>query len=72
MINVMQPSLGLEELENLKETFESNWLGKGPKVKRFEDCFARHIASTPKNVITTNCCTEGLFIWPDLFGLKEK
>lgn len=71
MINVMQPSLGLEELENLKETFESNWLGKGPKVKRFEDCFARHIASTPKNVITTNCCTEGLFIWPDLFGLKE-
>ncbi len=71
MINVMQPSLGDEELQKLKETFESNWLGKGPRVKQFEDCFASHIGSNSKNVISTNCCTEGLFIWPDLFGLKE-
>ena len=71
MINVMQPSLGKEELENLKKTFESNWLGKGPQVKLFEEKFANHISSKPENVISTNCCTEGLFIWPELFGLKE-
>lgn len=71
MINVMQPSLGKEELENLEKTFKSNWLGKGPQVKEFESKFANHIGSKPENVITTNCCTEGLFIWPDLFGLKE-
>lgn len=67
----MQPSLGKEELENLEKTFKSNWLGKGPQTKEFESRFAAHIGSKPENVITTNCCTEGLFIWPDLFGLKD-
>lgn len=67
----MQPSLGAEEINELKKTFKSNWLGKGIKVREFEEKFASHIDSMPENVITTNCCTEGLFIWPDLFGLSE-
>lgn len=71
MINVMQPSLGQEELEALEETFKSNWIGKGPKVKEFEEKYAKHLGSKRENVVSTNCCTEGLFIWPDIFGLKE-
>lgn len=69
MINVMQPSLGDEELDELKKTFKSNWLGKGPKVKEFEQKYADFINSKPSYIISTNCCTEGLFIWPELFGL---
>ena len=33
MINMYQPSLGKEELKAIKEVFNSNWLGKGPKQK---------------------------------------
>ena len=32
MINVYQPTLGKEELDALKDVFESNWLGKGKRV----------------------------------------
>ena len=35
MINMYQPSLGKEELKAIKEVFNSNWLGKGPKTKEF-------------------------------------
>lgn len=71
MINVYEPSLGEEELKSIKETIESKWIGKGPRVKEFEKRYAKQLGSTPEHVITTNCCTEGLFIWPHLFDLKE-
>ena len=37
MINVYQPTLGKEELDALKDVFESNWLGKGKRVAEFEE-----------------------------------
>ena len=61
MINVFQPSLGEEELKSIEEVFKSNWIGKGKKVALFEELFADHIGSTKDRVITTNCCSEGLF-----------
>ena len=61
MINVFQPTLGQEELDSLKEVFESNWIGKGKKVKLFEEAYAKHLGSTPDRVLSTNCCSEGLF-----------
>lgn len=61
MINVYQPTLGSEELEAIKEVFKSNWLGKGKKVADFEEQYAKHIGSSKDLVISTNCCSEGLF-----------
>lgn len=61
MINVYQPSLGKEELAALEEVFASNWLGKGKRVAAFEEQFAAHIRSSKELVLSTNCCTEGLF-----------
>jgi dTDP-4-amino-4,6-dideoxygalactose transaminase len=61
MINVYQPTLGKEELEALRKVFESNWLGKGKKVAGFEEKYAEHIRTSKDLVLTTNCCTEGLF-----------
>ncbi|MCI9135008.1 MAG: DegT/DnrJ/EryC1/StrS family aminotransferase [Lachnospiraceae bacterium] len=61
MINVFQPTLGKEELDAVEKVFESNWIGKGKKVSEFEKQFAKHIGSSTDKVITTNCCSEGLF-----------
>ena len=61
MINVYQPTLGKEELEALEKVFESNWLDKGKRVAEFEEKYAEHIKSSKDLVLTTNCCSEGLF-----------
>lgn len=61
MINVFQPTLGQEELNRIEQVFKSNWIGKGKLVKEFEERFAEHLGSTAKNVLSTNCCSEGLF-----------
>lgn len=61
MINVMQPTLGKEELEALEKTFESNWIGHGKKTAEFEEIYAKHLGSTKDRVLSTNCCSEGLF-----------
>lgn len=61
MINVYQPTLGKEELQALEKVFESNWLGKGKRVAEFEEKYAEHLGTSKDQVLTTNCCTEGLF-----------
>lgn len=43
MINVMQPTLGKEELDAIKSVFDSNWLGKGEIVANFEKMYAEHL-----------------------------
>ena len=70
MINVMQPSLGEEELSRLREVFASNWIGKGRLLTEFENQFAAHVGSTREHVLTTSCCTEGLFGSMYLFDIK--
>lgn len=61
MINVMQPTLGQEELDRIREVFDSNWIGKGKLVSEFEAAYAAHLGSTTDRVLSTNCCSEGLF-----------
>ena len=61
MINVFQPTLGGVELQKIKEVFDSNWIGKGKLVTEFEEKWANHVGSTANRVLTTNCCSEGLF-----------
>ncbi len=61
MINVYQPSLGDEELNRISEVFKSNWIGKGQLVTEFEKQYSEHIGVDSKHLLSTNCCTEGLF-----------
>ena len=70
MINVYQPSLGKEELARISEVFESNWIGKGALVDEFEEKYAEHIGSDKTRVLSTNCCTEGLFSSMHLMGIN--
>ena len=43
MIPVFRPCFGEEELEALREPFESGWIGLGPKTREFEQRFAQFI-----------------------------
>ena len=72
MINVYQPSLGKEELNRIEQVFESNWLGKGKLTTEFEDVFADHLGSDRQHVLSTNCCTEGLFSSMHLCDIKAE
>lgn len=69
MINVFQPSLGKEEAEAVAKVLESNWLGKGKLTAQFEENFAAHLGVNKNTVCSTNCCSEGLFLSMDLFGI---
>lgn len=61
MINVYQPTLGKEELDRLEQVFASNWIGRGKLTAEFEEKYALHLGSTKDHVLSTNCCSEGLF-----------
>lgn len=69
MINVFQPSLGDEELNRIKEVFESNWLGKGKLTDEFEANFADHLKTARERVLSANCCSEGLFASMNMFDI---
>lgn len=72
MINVFQPSLGKEELEAIKQVFDSNWLGKGKLTSQFEQNFAAHLGVGKEHVRSTNCCSEGLFNSMKIFDIKPE
>lgn len=72
MINVYQPSLGQEELNRISEVFKSNWIGKGQLVADFEEQFAAHVKVDKKHLLSTNCCTEGLFSSMHLLNIKPE
>ncbi len=69
MINVFQPTVGAEELARIGEVFESNWLGKGKLVNEFEEKYAVHLGVNRDQVLTTNCCSEGLFSSMHMFNI---
>ncbi len=71
MINVYQPSLGKEELDRIAEVFESNWIGKGQLVSDFEEQYADHLSVDKNHVLSTNCCTEGLFSSMHLLDISK-
>lgn len=72
MIQVYQPSLGKEELDRIAEVFESNWIGKGQLVTDFEAQFADHVKVEKEHLLSTNCCTEGLFSSMHLLNIKPE
>jgi len=72
MINVFQPSLGIEELMAVAETFKSGWIGKGQRVTEFESQFAQYLEVEPGNIVSTNSCTEALFQIMELIDVRGK
>jgi dTDP-4-amino-4,6-dideoxygalactose transaminase len=71
VINLFQPNLGEDELSLIKEVFISNWLGKGDKVKEFENKFAKSLSSNPESFLSTTSCTEAIFLSAKLFSFTK-
>jgi aminotransferase len=71
MINVFQPTLGVDELAAVSEVFDSGWLGHGPRAAAFEAAFAEHLDVDPASMVFLNSCTAGLFIAMELLELAE-
>src|SRR6266481_98322 len=69
MINIFQPCLGTEEIAALSAVFASNWIGKGNATLEFEKGFATSLRADPGLFASTTCCTEGLFLATELFGV---
>lgn len=69
MIPIARPSIGEEELSEIKKTFASAWLGMGSTVFEFEKLLEQYLGA--ENVIAVNTGTSALHIALDAFGIKE-
>jgi dTDP-4-amino-4,6-dideoxygalactose transaminase len=69
MLPVSRPSIGKEELEEVKAVFETGWLGLGSKVFEFENKLREYLGA--RNVIAVNSGTTALHIALDSFGVGE-
>lgn len=43
MISVFGSKVGAEEMEEVRSSLENQWMGIGPKTKKFEEAFAAHL-----------------------------
>ena len=55
-----QPDIGQEEIDEVVDTLRSGWLTGGPKVRRFEEDFARVTGAS--HAVALASCTAGLHL----------
>jgi UDP-4-amino-4-deoxy-L-arabinose-oxoglutarate aminotransferase len=60
MLPFSRPSIGEEEIREVIEVLRSGWLTSGPRVKRFEDDFARYVGAD--HAVSVTSCTAGLHL----------
>lgn len=59
-IQIFKPSFGQEELDALREPFETGWIGQGPKTAKFEEEFAAYVGA--KYAVGVNSATAALHV----------
>ncbi|GAA3406320.1 DegT/DnrJ/EryC1/StrS family aminotransferase [Paenibacillus hodogayensis] len=59
-IRLFKPSVGKEELERIEDSFNSAWLGLGPKVGEFEQKWSAYAGC--KESVGVNSCTAALHL----------
>ena len=69
-IPVFKPSFGEEELQQVRESLESGWVGLGPKVAEFERRFAAFV-NVPYG-IALDSCTAALMLAFRLAGVSGR
>ena len=69
MLSVLQPVGGKEEVEELRDTIESGWWAKGPKVAKFEKEFAKMVGA--KYAIAITSATHGQDLVLKALGIKD-
>jgi len=69
MIPICRPSIGEEELREIRKVFKTGWLGMGSWVKEFEEEVKKFLGV--KNAIAVNTGTSALHLALDSFGIKK-
>jgi dTDP-4-amino-4,6-dideoxygalactose transaminase len=54
------PNIGAEEVDEVLDTLHSGWIGAGPKVQRFEECFRQYVGA--RHAVAVNSCTAALHL----------
>ena len=67
VVPVMKPWLGEEEAAAAAEAVASGWVAQGPRVRAFEEDFARRIGTT--EAVAVSNCTTGLHLALHLLGV---
>lgn len=68
-IRLFKPSVGQEELDNLKKVFERQWLGLGPAVAEFENKWSEYIGI--RMSLGVNSATAALHLALTAFQFPE-
>ncbi len=68
-IRLFKPSVGKEELENIKDAFDRSWIGLGPRVNEFEEEWKKFIGCNA--AIALNSATAALHLALRVFGFPE-
>jgi dTDP-4-amino-4,6-dideoxygalactose transaminase len=55
-----RPTLGEEEIREIIEVIRSGWITSGPRIKRFEEEFARYVGA--RHAVAVNSCTAALHL----------
>jgi perosamine synthetase len=63
-----RPELNEDEIAEVVDTLRSGWLTTGPKVKRFEEEFARAVGA--EHAVAMNSCTAALHLATVALGLR--
>ncbi|HEY1252028.1 MAG TPA: DegT/DnrJ/EryC1/StrS aminotransferase family protein [Thermoanaerobaculia bacterium] len=63
-----RPEIGSEEIQEVVSALESGWLTTGPKVKTFEEEFAKAVGA--EHAIAVNSCTAALHLAVEALGLR--
>lgn len=68
-IRLFKPSLGKEELDNIKEAFDRSWIGLGPNVNQFEEQWANYVGA--KTSVGLNSATAALHLALKVFNFPK-
>lgn len=63
-----RPSIGTEELEEIKKVMDSCWLAHGPRNDEFEKEFAKYIGT--EHAVALNSCTSALHMAIEGLGIR--
>jgi perosamine synthetase len=69
ILPVLRPVSGIEEIASLTETLESGWWGKGPKVAKFEEEFAKMVGA--KYAVAVTSATHGQDLVFKAMGIRH-
>jgi perosamine synthetase len=69
MIPVFKPCFGEDEINALREPFETGWIGLGPKTVAFEEAFAAYIGVN--HAAALNSCTAALHLAFEIVDVKD-